>query len=280
MEFKMKEYFKVQRQNPKHLITFYFLTITLIVFNFNTVTSAQTNVEYDHYYKWEQEGIKMEITVKGQVEYSEEGVRVKNDPKCNIIVTGENYLIVSKFSGEGEVIAEGKATLGDDPENMVYMTFKVPVKVKIKGKSHYVYIPEKKGCKEMANIQLEEKWSETVQWDIQSDDPEADAYAESLMPMTLGGHTYKMDKTLEYNPNFRIKENKLELEEEAFLNAGVPMKGKIRYRINLFGTTTIGSDERYDINETQPSKDYAWPKLHWGPPLEEIIWDLIPEETE
>jgi hypothetical protein len=256
-----------------NLIKFFIYFVTLSLF-ITPALKSQDNVEYDHYYKWSEEGIQMEITVKGTVNFKEtETFKVKIDPNCNI--KGDNFIFVFKLSGEGEVTAEGKATLGDDPEDLVYMTFNVPVKVTINGKSLYVFVQDINGCKEMVNLQLEEKWTEKVKWDIQSDDPEADAYAEGLLPVTLGGHTYKMDKTLEYNPNFRFKEGKLELEEEAFLNAGVPMKGKIRYKINLSGTTSLGSDERYDIKEIQPGRDYSWPKLHWGPPLEQIQWDII-----
>jgi hypothetical protein len=58
---------------------------------------------------------------------------------------------------------------------------------------------------------------------------------------------------------------------------GVPMKGKIEYTIKMPGQNTLGGeeDEQYDINRTQPHRDYKFIDLHWGPPLEQIIWNTI-----
>ncbi len=270
----MKSSFKakiVKNNLPKLIAVF----TSLLLSSGELTIFAQDYIDYDHYYEWNDEGIKMEITVKGNVEIkSIENFTVKKSENC--LEVGD-IDVVSILGGEGEVTAKGVATLGDEPEDLVYMDFTVPVKVKIKGKSSYPYDQELKGCVQLYNLQLEESWTEKVNWNVNTGDPETDAMVKSLLPINLGGNTFKMEqKTLEFNRYPCYVENELILEEEAFMNAGYPMKGKIKYKINLTGCIKIGSALQYDINESvQPYEQYNFPKLHWGPPLETIKWEIV-----
>jgi hypothetical protein len=210
----------------------------------------------------------MEITVSGQVLFhTAENFAVMTKCESGSEDSLDNLKAVSVLERIGEVTAKGKAILGDksDPDDLVEMIFEVPVKVTLKGKTWWV----DGTCAEMWNLAYEENWAENVSWQIKSDDPEADARAMSLLPNTLGGQVNKLEaKSLEFQRNLYWLDHSPSLEEEAFLNMGMPMKGKIKYTIKMPGQNTLGGeeDEQYDINKSQPRRDYKFIDLHWGPP--------------
>ena len=63
----MKSSFKVQtvKNNLPKLIAVF---TSLLLSSGELTIFAQDYIEYDHHYDWSEEGIKMEITVKGNVE--------------------------------------------------------------------------------------------------------------------------------------------------------------------------------------------------------------------
>ncbi len=235
------------------------------------------SLKYDHWYNWTEDGIEMKITVTGEVPFhTAENFAVMTKCQSGSDDSLDNLKAVSILEGQGEVTAKGEAILGDksDPENLVEMTFEVPVKVKLKGKTWWV----DDTCAEMWNLAYEESWTEQVNWQIISGDPEADAMAMSFLPKTLGGQVNKLeDKSLEFQRNPYWLDHPPSLEEEAFMNMGVPMKGKIKYTIKLPGAHTLGGeeDEQYDILDTQPHKDYKFIDLHWGSSLDQIKWNAV-----
>jgi hypothetical protein len=128
----------------------------------------------------------MEITVSGQVPFhTTENFAVMTKCESGSEDSLDNLKAVSVLEGKGEVTAKGKAILGDksNPDDLVEMTFEVPVKVTLKGKTWWV----DGTCAEKWNLAYEESWAENVSWQIKSDDTEADARVMSLLPNTLGG---------------------------------------------------------------------------------------------
>jgi len=253
-----------------------FVFLSMLFVSNSIYSQGGYSIEYDHNYYWKEVGINMAVTVAGKVPFHL-GNKFAVITKCESGSKDslDNLRDVANLEGEGEVTAKGKAILGDgsDPHYMVEMTFEVPVKVTLKGKTWW-----KDGtCAEMWNLSYEEFWTEDAIWQVKADDPEAAAMVKSFLPLKLGNQVNKLtEKSLEFQRWPYFADHPIELEEEAFMNMGVPMKGKIKYKINLptSGIST-GGDLQYDMNGIQPSRDYTFPDLHWGPPLDQIIWNTI-----
>jgi len=238
-------------------------------------TQSGYSVVYNHRYTWNDEGIDMEITVKGEVPFHT-GTNFAVIPKCQ---TGssdrlDSVKVVSMLEGEGEVTAKGKSILGDksDPENLVIMEYTLPVKIKITGKTWY-----KEGtCAEMWNLALEEDWTGKVEWKYKAKSPEAEAIAQALSPATFGQINRLDDHTLEFQRYPVFSDIPLVLTEDAFPDMGFPMKGILVFCVNVPGIHRIGIDEQYDLDGSiQPNKEYKFSGLQWGPPLDQINWNVV-----
>ena len=254
----------------KEFITIIILLSTLLP----AFSQSGYSVEYNHKYIWKDEGIEMEITVKGEVPFHT-GTNFAVIPKCQ---TGshdrlDSVKVVSILEGEGEVMAKGKSILGDksDPENLVVMEYTLPVKIKITGKTWYKDVT----CAEMWNLALEEDWTGKITWNYKAKSPEAEAVAQALSPATFGQMNRLDDHTLEFQRYPVFSDKPLVLIEDAFPDMGFPMKGRLLFRVNIPGIHRIGIDEEYDWDESiQPNKEYKFSDLHWGPPLDQINWNV------
>jgi hypothetical protein len=251
------------------------LISSLLLMGSQAYSQSSYSVEYNHKYTWQDEGIDMEITVKGEVPFHT-GTNFAVIPKCQTGSTDrlDSVKVVSVIEGEGEITARGKSIYGDksDPENLVVMEYTLPVKIKITGKTWF-----KDGtCAEMWNLALEEDWTGKVQWKYEAKSPEAAAMAEALSPATFAQMNNLDQHTLEFQRYPVFADKPLVLLEDAFPDMGFPMHGKLVFRVNVPGIHKVGIDEQYDEdNSIQPNKEYRFSDLHWGPPLDQIKWNVV-----
>ncbi len=253
------------------------LTI-LVLTGIPALSQSSYSVEYNHKYSWQAEGMDMEVTVTGEVPFLT-GTNYAVIPKCQTGSTSrlDSVKVVSELKGQGEMIARGKAILGDksDPENLVILDYTLPVKINIKGKTWF-----KDGtCAEIWNLAIEEDWSGEIKWNYGGPSEGWEALARVMSPSTFG-QVSKMEKhTLEFQRYPVFTDKPLVLVEEAFTAMGLPMKGKLVYRVHLPGIHRVGPDEQYDDNQSiQPNKEYTFTDLHWGPPLNQIKWSVVDVE--
>lgn len=248
----------------------------MLLFASGFITAEESyTIQYNHQFSWNDEGIRMSIQVTGPVQFraaSNHAIKW-NQPNHQ----GEPLNVVYRFMGESTVQAKGTGRMQGEGDS-VTLSFEVPVKVKLTGKSWFKPAPDNPGeFVELWNFQLDEDWTSHISWKVESSEPEAIPYIMAALPKNFQNPVPEQPrKTLQFqrHPYHRPQT----LEAQAFQNMGVPMKGTISYTFIVpnQGVTTAPKDQnRYDEEYIIPDRDYHFPAAGWGPPLEEIVWDEV-----
>lgn len=257
-----------------------FMFTMLIVLLFSQEALAETrNLILDHLFVYNNQVVNYRISVQGEI-------LLKLETKGLYYAwarEGKEMLVMATaLTGTGKVSIRGRGNMNPGGKFIVHkMNYDSSMTVTINGKTRHIKAPEETGSYLLVNLELQENWDGSFNWDIETSDPKNDSLRlemfKRIIPQQIPysphtGHTIEFDHSfLEYVTYEYVTSNAMGTFRWRYIFCP-PADNRKAYK-----NTVNPDNEQLNFDDDRPKpKDYIpIPKGRLGPPLNQIQWELV-----